>query len=421
MAIKLQIRRGTASQWTSADPTLLAGEIGYETDTGNLKIGTGSAVWTALPYWSSSVPALSSAQTSLNHSDYRNAGRFTITASVTSDTPAAWVPASDAPAVLMVTVSGSNVVQVLVSTKTQKAFQRAYDGSAWTTWVSDTLFADSVGTTEIVNDAVTTAKVIDDAITNAKMRNSAALSVIGRSANSTGDPADIAAATDGHVLRRSGTALGFGTLASGAFANNTVGLSVIANQTGPIVLGRDAASSGSVSALSVSTLQTMLGYGADALLNFFTQRDVLAANATTGTLWFLNSVTGSDGNPALISSSSYSVTYTYGLPISRLAVGKVTRCAAAGNVVRNVTTPPGQYFRLAVRGTGTETFILLDHDLDTAGVVISQIQSWFGPTVSTALFANRYEVLTATAGGTPIIDYSSTFNATRYAYIMRLS
>lgn len=50
MPIKLQIRRGTASQWTSANPTLLAGEIGYETDTGNFKVGDNSTAWTSLAY-----------------------------------------------------------------------------------------------------------------------------------------------------------------------------------------------------------------------------------------------------------------------------------------------------------------------------------------------------------------------------------
>ena len=50
----MQQRRDTASNWTSENPTLLAGELGYETDTGKWKVGTGSAVWTALPYtaWS---------------------------------------------------------------------------------------------------------------------------------------------------------------------------------------------------------------------------------------------------------------------------------------------------------------------------------------------------------------------------------
>lgn len=50
MAIKLQIRRGTAANWTSSDPTLLEGEIGYELDTGNWKVGDGTTSWQTLPY-----------------------------------------------------------------------------------------------------------------------------------------------------------------------------------------------------------------------------------------------------------------------------------------------------------------------------------------------------------------------------------
>lgn len=50
MAVKLQVRRGTAANWTSANPTLAAGEFGLETDTGKLKIGTGSTAWSSLPY-----------------------------------------------------------------------------------------------------------------------------------------------------------------------------------------------------------------------------------------------------------------------------------------------------------------------------------------------------------------------------------
>jgi hypothetical protein len=52
MAVQTQIqaRRGTAATWTSTNPTLAAGEMGFETDTGKFKIGTGSASWTALGY-----------------------------------------------------------------------------------------------------------------------------------------------------------------------------------------------------------------------------------------------------------------------------------------------------------------------------------------------------------------------------------
>ena len=62
----------------------------------------------------------------------------------------------------------------------------------------------------------------NNSVTNARLRDSSALSVIGRSANSTGDPADIAAGTDGHVLRRSGTTLGFGTVATAGIADGAV-------------------------------------------------------------------------------------------------------------------------------------------------------------------------------------------------------
>jgi hypothetical protein len=45
-------RRDTAANWTSANPTLLAGEIGIESDTGYWKVGDGSTVWNSLAYLS---------------------------------------------------------------------------------------------------------------------------------------------------------------------------------------------------------------------------------------------------------------------------------------------------------------------------------------------------------------------------------
>ena len=50
MATKIQVRRGTASQWTTSDPVLSEGEIGFETDTGLFKIGNGATAWTGLGY-----------------------------------------------------------------------------------------------------------------------------------------------------------------------------------------------------------------------------------------------------------------------------------------------------------------------------------------------------------------------------------
>jgi hypothetical protein len=47
---QIQVRRGTASEWTSANPTLSAGELGFETNTGLLKGGDGVTAWNSLPY-----------------------------------------------------------------------------------------------------------------------------------------------------------------------------------------------------------------------------------------------------------------------------------------------------------------------------------------------------------------------------------
>ncbi len=47
----MQQRRGTAAQWTAANPVLAAGEIGFETDTNQFKIGDGSSTWSTISYF----------------------------------------------------------------------------------------------------------------------------------------------------------------------------------------------------------------------------------------------------------------------------------------------------------------------------------------------------------------------------------
>ena len=69
--------------------------------------------------------------------------------------------------------------------------------------------ANLTGPVTSVGNATTIAANV---VTDAMLRQSAALSVVGRSANSTGNVADIAAASDGQVMRRSGTAVGFGSV-----------------------------------------------------------------------------------------------------------------------------------------------------------------------------------------------------------------
>jgi hypothetical protein len=51
MATRMQQRRGTAAQWTSANPILNAGEMGWESDTNKFKIGDGTNHWANIDYF----------------------------------------------------------------------------------------------------------------------------------------------------------------------------------------------------------------------------------------------------------------------------------------------------------------------------------------------------------------------------------
>ena len=50
MANIIKPRRDTAANWASVNPTLAAGEIGYDSTNKQFKIGTGSTAWTSLPF-----------------------------------------------------------------------------------------------------------------------------------------------------------------------------------------------------------------------------------------------------------------------------------------------------------------------------------------------------------------------------------
>lgn len=104
------------------------------------------------------------------------------------------------------------------------------------------------------------ATIGNNAVTNAKFRQSAALSIVGRSANSTGNVADIAAGSDHQVLRRSGTSLAFGAIALNQSAAVTGTLPVANGGTGnatmtigAILLGNGTSAIGTSADLSWNT------------------------------------------------------------------------------------------------------------------------------------------------------------------------
>ena len=63
MPTQIQLRRGTSAQWSAANPTLAAGEIGLETDTKLFKLGNGSTAWNSLIYGGIQAPPSNAAST----------------------------------------------------------------------------------------------------------------------------------------------------------------------------------------------------------------------------------------------------------------------------------------------------------------------------------------------------------------------
>ena len=56
MAVRIQLRRDTAANWTSNNPVLRQGEIGIETDTFKMKVGNGSSTWAQITQYMNIVP-----------------------------------------------------------------------------------------------------------------------------------------------------------------------------------------------------------------------------------------------------------------------------------------------------------------------------------------------------------------------------
>lgn len=144
-------------------------------------------------------------------------------------------------------------------------------GTVWT------VGANAITSAKINANAVTTAKITDANVTYAKIADGTGLSVIGRSANTGGVNADIAAASDGQVLRRSGTSIGFGTVLVGGG-----GTGVTAGTSGGVLYFNSTSTMASSGALTAS--QIVLGGGAGLAptsLAAPTSGQILVGNTTT--------------------------------------------------------------------------------------------------------------------------------------------
>lgn len=181
----IKVRRDTAANWTSANPTLAAGQPGYETDTGKLKFGDGATAWTSLAYFGGTGTVTTVSVVTANGVSGSVATATTtpaITLTLGAITPTS-VAASGA-------VSGSNL------SGTNTGDQTSVTGNAGTATALQTgrtiaMTGDVAWSSPIFDGTgnVTAAGTIQaGAVTLAKMANMATASLIYRKTAGTGAP-----------------------------------------------------------------------------------------------------------------------------------------------------------------------------------------------------------------------------------------
>lgn len=249
-------------------------------------------------------------------------------------------------------------------------------------------------------DTAVTGVVADGSITNAKLRSSTALSVIGRSANTSGSPADIVAAVDNTVLLRKSNTVQFSTIPSGSFDNGAVTTSAIAdtnvtfakiqNVATGVLVGRQSSGAGPVEALTVGAGITLsagaiagatasetavgvveLSTDAEAQTGTDTARAVTPANLkasqvgqgqvwtnVTGSRAVATDYTNSTGRPIMV-AVNYFVSGVGGSTLTATIGGVavpvgITAPTASSATVATFMVPNGMVYRVAASG-GTAT------------------------------------------------------------------
>jgi len=128
--------------------------------------------------------------------------------------------------------------------------------------VADQVLVNNTANTAVSWGTVATNGITNNAVTDAKLRQGVARSVIGVTGNATANVANIQGTAD-QVLRvtTAGTALAFGTVATGGITNSAVTYAKIQNAAANnVLLGNNNGAGTAYEEITMAALQTMAGY-----------------------------------------------------------------------------------------------------------------------------------------------------------------
>lgn len=225
--------------------------------------------------------------------------------------------------------------------------------------------------------AISSNDLVANLVLDSNLRQSSGLSVIGRSASTTGDVADITAASDHQVLRRSGSSIGFGSVnlassnaVTGALPVGNGGTGLTSYTTGDLVY---ASGSAALSKLAVGSSSQVLGVSGGVPA----WRDEYAASNGSSTL-----------------ASAYSITSTNSWQDTGLSVS----LPAAGTYLILYNA------RAAVTASGGTSYIVvrLYNTTDAAAITDTERLTAFGNAAQATVSGSA--IVTVAAGKTIRLD-----------------
>jgi hypothetical protein len=177
MATRMQQRRGTASQWTSANPVLNAAEMGWESDTNKFKIGDGTNHWADLDYF---IDANSTANPSFGSSitfEGATANDFETTLAITDPTADRTITFPDATGTVALTtdIVSAEVTASSTNTFTNKSVSLATNTVTGTTAEFNSALSDSNFVTTGDTGTITSTMIVDGTIVDGDINASAAI------------------------------------------------------------------------------------------------------------------------------------------------------------------------------------------------------------------------------------------------------
>jgi len=324
MPTKIQLRRDTAADWTSNNPTLSEGEFGWESDTNRFKIGDGSAAWNSLDYADTLKTLGDLAVTGSTISAPSN-GDLTLTTSGSGKvnvSNAYTLPSSDGSANQVLQTNGSGVL------------------SFGTVSVGDFSFVGSTIISPSNADITLSPGGTGNVVAGALTFNGTTISAADSSKITIAEPLDVTGAT---------------TISGATTLSTSLALASGATVTG--IADEDNFSSDS--ATQLATQQSIKAYVDNEI-----------ANVSVGDLTFTGSTIGSPSNADLTLTSSNGNVVIEGIRVAGTTIStedSSTGIEIAGNLI------PSQdgVFQLGSSSRRWQTLFVAAETIDLGGAVIS--------------------------------------------------